>query len=114
MTDRAGLAGDTAARYRHGDVELAIELRELERLTHNHARRLTPEEHIERPRVDRDAPRARANEHPRGRGLATSGSVVRIRCWHSVHPMQISIRLQHAQSVSCCGCCALCSCSAPV
>src|SRR6185312_8967808 len=81
QADRAGLAGDATAVHGHADVETAAELQRLERLAHDHAARLAPEELIERPVVDRDAAAAGAKVDAGGRGLAAAGAVVLLlRC----------------------------------
>ena len=53
-----------------------VELHQLERLAHDHARRLAAEELVERAVVDRDVAAARAQEDAGGGGLAPAGAVV--------------------------------------
>src|SRR5690606_24854341 len=77
MANRAGLAGDAAALDRDVDVEITVQAHGLERLAHDHTRRLAAEELVERTLVDADVAAALAQEHAGGRGLAAARAVVR-------------------------------------
>src|SRR5688572_8791926 len=104
--DRAGLAGDATALDRDVDVELLLELRELERLAHDHARRLAAEERVERLAVDDDRALARLEEDARGRRLAATGTVI-LRSCHFDQFLRVWMS-------SGCGICAACGCDSPL
>src|SRR6056297_1583228 len=71
----AGLTRRAAAGNRGVDIELVGELDEFQRLARDHARGFAAEEFIDRLLVDDDLAGAAAQENPRGRGLAATGSV---------------------------------------
>src|SRR5690606_239392 len=103
VADRTGLTGDAAARHMSLDVELVGQLRDLERLTHDHATGLAAEELIDRACVHGDAPGTGLQVNAGGSGLATAGAVI-LRGGHLAGFLQISSGF---------GCCAVCGCLPP-
>src|SRR5581483_8510194 len=79
VTDRAGLASDSAAIDLDGDVEARGELHRLERLPHDHAPRFTTEERVERPFVNGDLAVAGLEVDAGGCRLAAASAVVILR-----------------------------------
>src|SRR4029079_5573156 len=70
MSNRRGLRGDAAAADVHRRVVLSAGVRDLERLIHDHARRLAAEVILERARVHRDLAFSGLEAHQRHRALA--------------------------------------------
>src|SRR5688572_24676560 len=96
MADGAGLTSRAAAVDIHVDVEAIDHLHRLERLAHDHARGLAPEELFERAVVDIYLAGAGAQAHPRGRGLAAAGSVVRV----DGHGLQTCVRYRASSAAA--------------
>src|SRR5688572_5883735 len=96
MADGAGLTGGAAAVDIHVDVEAIDHLHRLERLAHDHACGLAPEEFLERAVVDVYFAGAGTQAHTRGRSLAAAGSVVRI----DGHGLQTCVRYRASSAAA--------------
>src|SRR6185295_4108413 len=72
--------GDATAGDGHGEIELAGELHQLERLAHDHATGLATEELVERTIVHGDLAGTRLHVDAGRGGLATAGAIVWFGC----------------------------------
>src|SRR5690606_9976000 len=76
VTNRTRLTSDPTAPNRNADVELVLHADRFERLAHDHPRRLTAEELIQRAVVHENITLARTQENASGGSLAATGTVV--------------------------------------